>query len=230
MWTTLIPFSLFYKYPPDEWLCVFPLVNRKIAQHSLQFKPLEMLKTYQWYLMYLSFAFTISVVLTFGAQMKMLAAEFNMPQRYFNFLLVLFPLGNGFSRIIAGAVSDSIGREKTMMIFFVLLGLSIYILSIFGYVPAIFITAISIASLLGGSPFVLYPATIGDYYGAKYATANYGITITAKAWAGLISGWLSGFLVTEFGSYKIPLVMLSIFSLVAGLVASPKLLMPPNKY
>lgn len=43
-----------------------------------------MLKTYQWYLIYFSFTGTVSIVLMFGAQMKMLAREFNIPESYFN--------------------------------------------------------------------------------------------------------------------------------------------------
>ncbi len=46
----------------------------------------------------------------------------------------------------------------------------------------------------------------------------------------LISGWLSGFLVTQFGSYKVPLVMLSVSAIVAGLVSTKRFLMAPNKY
>ena len=65
-----------------------------------------MVKTYQWYLIYFCFAFTISIVLLFAAQMKMLAKEYHLPQNYFNLLMVVFPLGNGLSRIISGGISD----------------------------------------------------------------------------------------------------------------------------
>ena len=87
--------------------------------------------THQWYMIYFSFTVTISIVLMFGAQMKMLAKEFNIPDSYFGALLVLFPLGNGLSRVFAGAVSDRIGRERTMVIFYSLLGLSILSFALF---------------------------------------------------------------------------------------------------
>ncbi len=234
MWTgifmtiTLVPLSLFYRYPQEGWLPSFDGGNKPV-RISPDFRSAEMLKTYQWSLIYFSFTVTVSIVLMFGAQMKMLAKEFNIPANYFSLLLVLFPLGNGLSRVVAGTVSDKIGREKTMMTFYSLLGISIICFVMFGQIPILFMIIVFIAALLGGAPFALYPSTIGDYYGSKYATTNYGITYTAKAWAGLISGWLSGYLVMQFGSYKLLLVLVALCSLLAAVLSTPPLMKAPKK-
>jgi OFA family oxalate/formate antiporter-like MFS transporter len=188
-----------------------------------------MITTYQWFLIYFSFTATVSIVLMFGAQMKMLAKEFNLPANYFSLLLILFPLGNGLSRVFAGAASDKIGREKTMMLFYSVLGLTILSFVLYAHIFLLFMLTIFMAALLGGAPFALYPATIGDYYGTTYLTTNYGITYTAKAWAGLVSGWLSGYLVMKFGSYKVPLIIIGVASLMAGLLSNPKFLNAPGK-
>jgi OFA family oxalate/formate antiporter-like MFS transporter len=132
------------------------------------------------------------------------------------------------SRVVAGAVSDKIGREKTMRRFYSLLGISILCFVLFGHIPVLFMIIVFIAALLGGAPFALYPATIGDYYGTKYATTNYGITYTAKAWAGLISGWLSGYFAMQFGSYKIMLVLVASGSLLAAALSAPQLMKAPK--
>jgi OFA family oxalate/formate antiporter-like MFS transporter len=100
---------------------------------------------------------------------------------------------------------------------------------LFGHIPVLFIVIVFIAALLGGAPFALYPATIGDYYGSRYATTNYGITYTAKAWAGLISGWLSGYLVMKYGSYSPPLVVVAICSLMAAVLSNPRFMKAPAK-
>jgi len=226
MWMVLVPLSLFSKYPPEGW---FPSSGSEKhgTKGSKDFHPAEMLKTYPWFLIYFSFVATVSIVLVFGAQMKMLAKEFDIPAGYFSLLLVMFPLGNGLSRVLAGSVSDRIGREKTMMIFYCVLGLAILALVFFGRSPVLFVCLVFVAALLGGAPFALYPATIGDYYGAKYFTTNYGITYTAKAWAGLAAGWLSGYLVMKFGSYKVPLVLVAVGSLFAASLSNPRLLKAP---
>ena len=227
MMITLVVLSVFFKYPQDGWSSSFDSA-KKTTKMSIDYKPFEMLITHQWFLIYFSFAVTVSIVLMFGAQMKMLAKEFDIPRHYFSLVLVLFPLGNGLSRVFAGTISDKTGREKTMMIFYSLLGLSILSFVLFGHTPAFFVVIVFTAALLGGAPFALYPATIGDYYGSKYSTTNYGITYTAKAWAGLISGWLSGYLVMEFGSYRPLLVLVALGSLVAAVLSNPRLLKAPN--
>ncbi len=228
MLITLLPLSLLYTYPQEGWSSSFAS-GKETATIPVNYKPLEMVVTYQWYLIYFSFAVTVSVVLMFGAQMKMLAGEFNIPGVYFSLVLVLFPLGNGLSRVVSGAVSDALGREKTMVIFYSLLGLSIFSFVLRGHIPVLFLSAVFIAALLGGAPFALCPATIGDYYGSRYATTNYGITYTAKAWAGLISGWLSGYLVMKFGSYKLPLVVVGTCSLMAAVLSNPRLMKAPTR-
>ena len=228
MLVTLIPLALLYKYPEEDGGSALKQ-TKKALKPSVDFKPFQMLSTYQWFLIYFSFAATVSIVLMFGAQMKMLAREFNLPANYFRLLLVLFPLGNGLSRVFAGAVSDRIGREKTMMFFYSILGLSILAFVLYVHIPILFMVTIFIAALLGGAPFALYPATIGDYYGARYSTTNYGITYTAKAWAGLLSGWLSGYLVMQFGSYKVPLIIMGVACLMAAFLSNPKFLKAPDK-
>ena len=224
----LVPLSLLLRYPAQEWSPPSKSEDKKSKQ-LINYKPAEMLKTYQWFIIYFSFAGTVSIVLMFGAQMKMLAREFNIPESYFNWVLVLFPLANGLSRVFAGAVSDKIGREKTMMLFYSVLGLSIFTFVLLAHIPVLFVIIVFTASLLGGAPFALYPATIGDYYGAKYATTNYGITYTAKAWAGLISGWLSGYLLIKFGSYRQALVIVAVCSLIAAALSNRRLLKMPSK-
>jgi MFS transporter, OFA family, oxalate/formate antiporter len=225
----LTPMGFFYRYPPAGWRPGGEIKAKKNPQSSLEYKPLEMLKTHQWYLMYFCFSFTVSIVLLFGAQLKMLAKEYQLSPYFFNVLLVIFPLGNGLSRVLSGAVSDRLGRERTMTIFYFFLGVSILVLLYFGHSPVLFLLIVFIAALLGGSPFALYPATIGDYYGPKYSTVNYGITYTAKAWAGLISGWLSGYFVAQFGSFKLPLLLIAVGSILAAVISSPWLMKPPKQ-
>jgi len=224
----LLPISLSYRYPPSSHAS--RPVQGAIAPepHEISdYRPLQMLGTRQWYLIYFSFSVTISLVLLFGAQMKLLAREYDLPAAHFNLLLVLFPLANGVSRVLAGVISDRFGRSVTMVTFYALLGLSILALLKFGRIPVIFVVLVILASLLGGAPFALYPAVIGDFYGIRYATTNYGITYTAKAWAGLISGWLCGILAGHFGSFSVPLAMVALASLLAAVLSLPRFLKKP---
>lgn len=228
MLALLLPISLIYKYPPASFRR--PPVRGSVASERFErreFRPGQMLGTYQWYLIYFSFSVTVSLVLLFGAQMKLLAREYDIPATYFSLLLVLFPLANGASRVLAGSISDRIGRPRTMVAFYALLGLSILALIRFGRDPVVFVSLVILTSMVGGAPFALYPATIGDFYGARHATTNYGITYTAKAWAGLISGWLCGVLAGRFGSFTVPLAIVASACLLAAVLSLPWFLKTP---
>lgn len=229
MLAILLPAVLLFKYPPDAWTPAPVSLSPESSRVNRDYTPGEMLRTPQWFLIYFSFTFAMSTILIFAAQMKMIAREFSIPQAHFDLLLILFPLGNGVSRIFGGAVSDRIGRERTMVIFYVLLGLSVLTLIHLGANPVLFVIFVFLCALLGGSPFTLYAAIIGDYYGSKYATTNFGITQTSKAWAGLISGWLCGFLVSLTGSYRLPLFIIAVCTLAAGVLSHPRLLKPPRR-
>ena len=228
MMVCLVPLSLVYKYPAAP--ARSKTGGGPAAQGSQKdYKPREMLSTYQWYLIYFSFIFTVSIVLLFGAQMKMLAKEYNIPPGYFQALLILFPLGNGLSRVVSGFISDRIGRGRTMMLFYSLLGVSIICFVYLATSPFLFVAIVFLASLLGGAPFALYPSTIGDFYGTGYATTNYGLTYTAKAWAGLVSGWLSGYLVMRLGSYHSVLLVMAVCALVAAVASNPRWMKRPER-
>lgn len=212
--------SSFYSYPKYS-------NDVKRSNMKVNYKPLDMVLTWQWPLIYFSFIFTVAIVLIFAAQLKMLAKTFNISGWHLNLALFLFPIGNGLSRIFAGIASDYIGRIKSMFIFYLSLGLSTFSLIYLGSNPNLFIILSFIVALFGGSPFAFYPSIIGDYYGSLYATANYGLTYTAKAWAGLISGWLTGYLYLIFGSYDQILLFLAFASIIAAF--SSLLLKPPTK-
>lgn len=225
MLAVLLPLVQTYRYPAGAVKTA--TAGTPPPSTLVDFSPRQMVTTRQWYLIYVSFSVTISVVLMFAAQMKLLAAQYGLPAGHFRTLLIAFPLANGFSRLLAGAMSDRIGRARTMQVCFSLLGLTMMALVWLGETPALFVLFVTLAALFGGAPFTLYPAIVSDLYGQRYFTTNYGITYTAKAWAGLISGLGSGYLIVRFGSFTIPLVLLGVCSLAAALASHPRFLTAP---
>lgn len=88
----------------------------------------------------------------FASHLKMIAQEFGITGSLFALVMVAFPLGNGFSRIVGGVASDYLGRERTMLLFFSLLGLCLLALGLFGGLPWLFVTVVFLAGLLGVRP------------------------------------------------------------------------------
>jgi OFA family oxalate/formate antiporter-like MFS transporter len=225
MLAVLLPLVQTYRYPAVP--ATTATAGTPPPSTLVEFSPRQMVTTRQWYVIYISFSVTISVVLVFAAQMKLLAAQYGLPAGHFRALLVAFPLANGFSRLLAGAASDRFGRARTMQVCFSLLGVTMAALVWLGETPALFVLFVILAALFGGAPFTLYPAIVSDFYGQRYFTTNYGITYTAKAWAGLISGMGSGYLIARFGSFTVPLLLLGACSLAAALAAHPRFLSAP---
>ena len=53
-----------------------------------------------------------------------------------------------------------------------------------------------------GSMFALFPAIIGDYYGANNATSNYGFLYMAKGVAAIFAGWVAARFFLKFGNWN----------------------------
>ena len=53
-----------------------------------------------------------------------------------------------------------------------------------------------------GEVFSLFPSIVGDYYGTRHATSNYGVMYSAKGVASIIGGGLSAMLYERFGTWS----------------------------
>jgi len=109
-------------------------------------------------------------------------------------------LFNGGCRPFWGAVSDKIGRYKTMSIVF---GVNSIILFAFPTVAAIstpaFICMLAVAFFTWGGSYALFPSTNSDVFGTAYSAQNYGFFWAAKAIAAIFGGGLGAYIATRFG-------------------------------
>jgi OFA family oxalate/formate antiporter-like MFS transporter len=102
------------------------------------------------------------------------------------FALSLNRIFDGVGRPFFGWVSDQIGREYTMAIAFILGAGALYILSVSGSSPTVFVLVTALYFGVYGEIFSLFPATQGDTFGAKYAASNAGMLYTAKGSGALL--------------------------------------------
>jgi MFS family permease len=126
---------------------------------------------------------------------------------------------NGFTRPFWGWISDHIGRYNTMGIAFILEGLSKISLIFFLASPIGFVLCTGLSFFAWGEIFSLFPAAIGDIFGPKHATTNYGIQYTAKGAAAIFAGWGAARILEITGSW-LPVFYASLAcDLVAGILA-----------
>ncbi len=81
---------------------------------------------------------------------------------------------NGLTRPFFGWVSDRIGRENTMAAAFVLEGLAMLAWLGLRQDPVLFVLLSDVVFFAWGEIFSLFPSTLTDTFGTRWATRNYG--------------------------------------------------------
>ena len=100
--------------------------------------------------------------------------------------MCLISLFNGIGRLVWGALSDVLGRERTFLALFLLQAFAFATLPVAPHVAALLIPIAVIALCFGGG-FGTMPAFTTDVFGAKNAGTIYGAMLTAWS-AGAIVG------------------------------------------
>lgn len=173
----------------------------------------EMIRTPVFWIMYLMFVLMAAGGLMATAQLAPISKDFkvaDIPVSLFgltlpalSFALTIDRVLNGLCRPFFGWVSDHIGRENTMFVAFMFEGLGIFALSRFGTNPVAFVLLSGLVFFAWGEIYSLFPATVTDTYGARYATTNTGLMYTAKGTAALLVP-LANVLTTASGGSWVP--------------------------
>jgi MFS transporter, OFA family, oxalate/formate antiporter len=135
-------------------------------------------------------------------------------------------ISNGVMRWAAGELSDKIGREVSMLIWFVICGIAV-ILMAHAHSVGLFI-ALTVIALGGWGPlFSLFPALVGDYWGRGHSGVNYGMLYgPGKAIGGIFGGVIAAWIYSTTHSWVPNFHLAGGFAIVAGILAI--LLHPPR--
>jgi len=201
---------------------VAPTAGRQHATWS------EMLRTPVFWLMYVMFVLMAAGGLMATAQLAPIAKDFKIDTvpvslmgltlPALTFALTIDRVLNGLTRPFFGWVSDHIGRENTMFIAFALEGIGIFALYRLGSDPVMFVILSGLVFFAWGEIYSLFPATVTDTYGAKYATTNTGLMYTAKGTASLLVP-LANILTTTTGSWQAVFLTAAGMNIIAALLA-----------
>ncbi|HTP45437.1 MAG TPA: oxalate/formate MFS antiporter [Casimicrobiaceae bacterium] len=188
----------------------------------------QMIKTPVFWVMYVMFVLMAAGGLMATAQLAPIAKDFKIDTipvslvgitlPALTFALTIDRVLNGITRPFFGWVSDHIGRENTMFIAFALEGLGIFALYKFGTNPVMFVILSGLVFFAWGEIYSLFPATVTDTYGAKFATTNTGLMYTAKGTASLLVP-LANVLTTMTGSWQAVFLTAAAMNILAALLA-----------
>ena len=183
----------------------------------------EMLRTGQFYVLWIMFVLSASAGLMVIVHVATIAKE--QAGLQWGFLPVaILALFNTGGRIVSGFASDRLGRTRTMVLAFLLQAVNMLVFTHYT-TPWLLIFASAFTGLCFGSLFTLFPAASADFYGVRHLGVNYGLLFTAFGVAGVLGPMLGGEVRDRFGSYS-GSYMASAAMLILGVVLA-LVLRPP---
>ena len=188
----------------------------------------EMARTPVFWVMYAMFVMMAAGGLMATAQLAPIAKDFKIADVPVSILGLTLPaltfalsidrVLNGLTRPFFGWVSDHIGREQTMFIAFGLEAVGILLLSQAGHDPFWFVILTGLVFFAWGEIYSLFPSTVGDTYGSKFAATNAGLLYTAKGTASLLVPFTS-VLTTATGSWHAVFYIAAVLNAIAAVMA-----------
>jgi len=189
--------ALTMKPPPAGWKPAgWKEPAKRVATSKRDYTWHETLRRPEFWLLYLMLSMTVTGGLMITGNMRAIINDFGVGSYAISGVELvaiassIVAVANAIARILWGSVSDKFGRENTMALSFGLDAILIFIASTeLSRDPVFFIVIMFLVILCWGQVYSLYSASVGDIFGARYATVNYGMLYTAKG----IASWLAGF-------------------------------------
>lgn len=151
----------------------------------------EMLRSSKFYLLWINFFIGAGAGLMVIGSVAVLAKKSMGPMAFV--AVAIMAIGNAGGRVVAGIVSDKIGRKATLSIM-----LGFQALLMFAAIPVVGSGSATLLVLLAtfvgfnyGSNLCLFPSFAKDYWGTKNYGTNYGALFTAWGIGGLVLGRVS---------------------------------------
>jgi MFS transporter, OFA family, oxalate/formate antiporter len=133
--------------------------------------------------------------------------------------LTLSRFTNGLTRPFFGWVSDRIGREPTMTLAFSLECAAILVLFAVIDQPALFVVLTGLVFFGWGEIFSLFPSTLTDTFGPKYAATNYGFLYIAQGVGSILGGPAAAFLKQATGSWTAVFIAVAVLDALTAFLA-----------
>jgi OFA family oxalate/formate antiporter-like MFS transporter len=206
--------------PPATYKVAAAATKANVRRHDLQFTYAEMLRTPQFYFLFVAMLSVAIGGLMVTASVKPVATDFGIGHTAVTVALILYPLANALSRILWGSVSDTLGRERTMFVAFTLQAIFLLALPIVGRQgDAIWVALVALVFLTWGELYALFPTVLADLYGSKNSASNYAFLYSAKGFAALVGGGLATNLFEVTGTWDYPFYVCAALALLSAFMA-----------
>jgi MFS transporter, OFA family, oxalate/formate antiporter len=215
------------RLPPEDYRVAGAGPTATIAAQQTQrsYSPREMLKSPVFYLLFLMMTMMSTSGLMVVSNVGPFAKEYGVANvlvfgvAALPLSLTLSRITNGLTRPFFGWVSDHIGREATMAVAFSLEAVAILVLFAFIDQPALFVVLTGLVFFGWGEIFSLFPSTLTDTFGPKFAATNYGFLYIAQGIGSIFGGPAAAFLKEVTGSWTVVFIVVAALDALTALLA-----------
>ena len=237
--------SIWMKNPPEGWKPAGwnpPAATDAGAAASgagQQFEPNQMLRTPQFFMLWVMFIFgalaglmVIGIIKLFGIDALQARAGMTAQQASVTAgtaMALFYALANGLGRIVWGTASDALGRKTSLTLMLAIQGVVMLLFFYMGGSVALLYLGAALIGFNFGGNFALFPAATADYFGNKNVGANYGWMFTAYGVGGIVGPILGGIAAGSAMGYTMafyPAAALCILGAIIAFVA----LKPPARH
>ncbi|MCX6778547.1 MAG: OFA family MFS transporter [Candidatus Micrarchaeota archaeon] len=223
--------ALLLKNPPAA-----KAASKSAAQNEIG--PRQMLGTRQFWLLWLMFAFSaaagLMVIGNLATFAKLSFTSVHGMDKDAAYSLAALAVGvlaifNGAGRILAGWLSDRIGRPNTMLVMFGVQALLLAsILFASNLSPWALFAWMCLVGLCFGSNFSLFPSATADFFGTKNMGVNYGFMFTAYGFGGILGPQVMAYILDAakaskgslaVGDYSFPFLLLAVLVGISAVIS-----------
>jgi MFS family permease len=202
-------------YVPAEPANPGPLAKLNASKPVVNATVSEILRNYKFYVLWVAFFIGSGAGLMVIGSVAGLAKKSMGPMAFV--AVAIMALGNAGGRVVAGILSDKIGRRATLFIMLALQAIMMFAaMAVVNSGSALLL--VLLATFIGfnyGSNLCLFPSFAKDYWGTKNYGLNYGALFTAWGMGGFVMGKVSEMLNAQPGGLA-KSFMLSGVLLLAG--------------
>jgi MFS transporter, OFA family, oxalate/formate antiporter len=214
------------RLPPENYRPPSVVARAGGPQQSRRdYSPGEMLKNPVFWLLFVMMSMMSTSGLMVVSNVGPFANEYKVSQALvlgmaaLPLSLTLSRFTNGLTRPFFGWVSDHIGRESTMALAFSLECVAILVLFAFIDRPALFVVLTGLVFFGWGEIFSLFPSTLTDTFGSKYAATNYGFLYIAQGVGSILGGPAAAFLKQTTGSWTAVFIAVAVLDAITAFLA-----------
>lgn len=167
-------------YKPAGWNPPAPVTGKASGS---DFTTGEMMKTPQFFLIWLTYLFGASAGMMIIANAKGIAEGQGIDAALAVSAVMIVSVFNAVGRIAWGTVSDKLGRTKTLMVLFAICGVTMLCLKML--TGNSILIGVSLVGFCFGGFLAVYPSITADFFGTKSYGMNYGSVFLAYGLAGV---------------------------------------------